>query len=71
MNWRCWVQAGLTPLEALRTSTINRARFLDSMDTIGTIEPGTLADLGLLDATRSRTAGPPKNPSGGRQRTVS
>jgi imidazolonepropionase-like amidohydrolase len=42
------VQAGLTPLEALRTATRNPARFL-SVDA-GTVEVGKLADLVVLDA---------------------
>lgn len=44
------VQAGLTPLEALQTATINPAKFLGKEKTLGTIEKGKLADLILLDA---------------------
>ena len=44
------VEAGLTPLEALRTATINPARVLGLADSLGTVEPGKLADLVLLDA---------------------
>ena len=44
------VEAGLTPLEALQTATINPARVLGMIDSLGTIEPGKLADLVLLDA---------------------
>lgn len=40
--------AGLTPLEALRTATLNPARFLGATDSLGTIAPGMLADLVLL-----------------------
>ena len=43
-------EAGLTPLEALRTATLNPARILDMGDSVGTIERGKLADLVLLDA---------------------
>jgi imidazolonepropionase-like amidohydrolase len=43
------VQAGLTPLEALRTATLNPAVFLKATDSLGTIEPGKLADLVLLE----------------------
>jgi imidazolonepropionase-like amidohydrolase len=43
------VQAGLTPLEALRTATLNPAAFLKATDSLGTIEPGKLADLVLLE----------------------
>ena len=45
-----FVQAGLTPLDALRTATINPAKFLGNEKEIGTIEKGKLADLVLLDA---------------------
>ncbi len=44
------VEAGLSPLEALRAATINPAKFLDMQDSLGTIEKGKLADLVLLDA---------------------
>lgn len=44
------VTGGLTPLEALRTATINPARFLNATDSLGTIGRGKLADLVLLDA---------------------
>ena len=44
------VQAGLTPMEALQSATRNPARFLGKFADMGTIEPGKLADLVLLDA---------------------
>ena len=44
------VQAGLTPLEALQTATINPAEFLGLAKTLGTVEEGKIADLVLLDA---------------------
>jgi imidazolonepropionase-like amidohydrolase len=44
------VEAGLTPMQALRTATSNPAKFLGMSDTVGTIEKGNLADLILLDA---------------------
>jgi imidazolonepropionase-like amidohydrolase len=44
------VDAGLTPLEALQTATLNVAKFLDSTDRLGTVSPGRAADLVLLDA---------------------
>lgn len=44
------VQAGLTPMEALQTATINPAKFLNLQDKLGTIERGKFADLVLLDA---------------------
>jgi len=45
-----FVKAGLTPYEALRTATVNPARFLKAENSLGTIEKGKLADLVLLDA---------------------
>jgi hypothetical protein len=44
------VEAGLTPLEALQTATLNPARYLERLADLGTIEKGKLADLVLLDA---------------------
>ncbi|MES2521959.1 MAG: amidohydrolase family protein [Gemmatimonadota bacterium] len=44
------VQAGLSPLQALQAATINPARFLHATDSLGTVAPGKLADLVLLDA---------------------
>lgn len=44
------VAAGLSPAEALRAATWNGAVFLDVTDSHGTVEPGKLADLVLLDA---------------------
>ena len=44
------VQAGLTPIEALRTATYNPAKFLGMLDSLGTVEKGKIADLVLLDA---------------------
>jgi imidazolonepropionase-like amidohydrolase len=43
-------KGGLTPLEALQCATLNPAKWLNRMDTLGTVEPGKLADLVLLDA---------------------
>jgi imidazolonepropionase-like amidohydrolase len=44
------VAAGLTPYEALRTSTANPARFLGACQEFGTIAVGKRADLVLLEA---------------------
>jgi hypothetical protein len=44
------VQAGLTPLEALKTATIDPATFLERADSLGSVNVGKLADLVLLDA---------------------
>jgi hypothetical protein len=44
------VEAGLTPLQALQTATLNPARVLGLTDSLGTVEPDKLADLVVLDA---------------------
>ena len=44
------VTAGLTPMEALQTATLNPARFLALEKDLGTIEAGKFADLVLLNA---------------------
>ena len=44
------VESGFTPMEALQTATRNPARYLGNLQDMGTIEPGKLADLVLLDA---------------------
>ena len=45
-----FVAAGFSPLEALRTATINPATFLDRTKDFGSVETGKIADLVLLDA---------------------
>jgi imidazolonepropionase-like amidohydrolase len=45
-----FVQAGLTPLEALKTATVNPAKYLGMSDWLGTIEKDKIADLVLLEA---------------------
>lgn len=44
------VEAGLSPMEALQTATLNPARFLGKEKDFGTITRGKIADLVLLDA---------------------
>jgi imidazolonepropionase-like amidohydrolase len=44
------VQAGLTPMQALQAATRRPAEFFGKLQTQGTIEPGKIADLLLLDA---------------------
>jgi hypothetical protein len=44
------VVAGLTPIEALRSATLNPANFFGLEKTMGTIEVGKVADLVLLGA---------------------
>ena len=45
------VAIGLTEAEALRTATLEPARYLAAVDTQGTVEVGRVADLVLLEAS--------------------
>jgi imidazolonepropionase-like amidohydrolase/Tol biopolymer transport system component len=51
-HWELWmfVQGGMTPMEALRAATIDGARYLGMDKDVGSIEPGKLADVVVLDA---------------------
>jgi imidazolonepropionase-like amidohydrolase len=50
-HWEMWMFAlgGMTPLEALRTATINPARYLGLDRDLGSLEVGKLADLVVID----------------------
>ena len=54
-HWELWsfVRGGMTPVEALRAGTIESARSLGMDADIGSLEPGKLADLVVLDADPS------------------
>lgn len=45
-----YVAEGLTPLTALQTATLNPAKALHATDSLGSVAPGMLADLVILDA---------------------
>jgi imidazolonepropionase-like amidohydrolase len=45
-----FVEAGFTPMESLQTATSNPAKFLGMEDRLGSVEPGKVADLVLLNA---------------------
>ncbi len=45
-----FVEAGLTPFEALQTATINPVKFLSMTDSLGTVEQGKIADLVILES---------------------
>ena len=45
-----FVAAGFTPLEALQTATLNPAKFYNKLNDFGTVQPGRIADLVLLEA---------------------
>jgi imidazolonepropionase-like amidohydrolase len=42
--------AGFSPQEALRSATVEAARFLGRADQLGSVAPGRFADLVVLDA---------------------
>jgi imidazolonepropionase-like amidohydrolase len=43
-----FVDTGYTPLEAISMTTLDNARFMDVADSLGSIEPGKLADMLVL-----------------------
>ena len=49
LTLQAYQEAGMSPLEVLRTATINSAALLGWGDRIGTIEPGKLADIIAVD----------------------
>jgi imidazolonepropionase-like amidohydrolase/Tol biopolymer transport system component len=50
-QWELWMlgQGGLTPLESLRAATLGGAEYLGLDSDLGSLEPGKLADLVVLD----------------------
>lgn len=51
-HWELWMfaQGGMSPLQALRAGTLSGAQYLGMDKDIGSLEPGKLADLVVLDA---------------------
>lgn len=50
-HWELWmfVQGGMTPLEAIRAATLNGAEYIGMGKELGSLEPGKLADLIVLE----------------------
>jgi Tol biopolymer transport system component/imidazolonepropionase-like amidohydrolase len=50
-HWELWMlaQGGMTPLQALRAGTLAGAQYLGLAEDLGSLEPGKLADLVVLD----------------------
>jgi imidazolonepropionase-like amidohydrolase len=50
-HWELWmlVQGGMSELDALRAATLGGAWYLGMDDDLGSIEPGKLADLAVID----------------------
>ncbi len=50
-HWELWmfVQGGMTPLEAIRAATLNGAKYIGMEKELGSLEPGKLADLIVLE----------------------
>jgi imidazolonepropionase-like amidohydrolase/Tol biopolymer transport system component len=50
-HWELWMfeQGGMTPHEALRSATLHGARYLGLDADLGSLEPGKLADLVVID----------------------
>ncbi|MBC8052666.1 MAG: PD40 domain-containing protein [Sphingobacteriaceae bacterium] len=49
-HWELWMlaQGGMTPLQAIRSATLNGAEYLGISKELGSLEPGKLADLIVL-----------------------
>jgi Tol biopolymer transport system component len=50
-HWEMWMLAsgGMTPMEVLRCATVNGAKIVGRPDDLGSIQPGKLADLIIMD----------------------
>ena len=51
------VEAGFTPIEAIKIATFNGARYLGELERIGTLAPGKLADMVVINGDPSKDIG--------------
>jgi imidazolonepropionase-like amidohydrolase len=56
-----YVEAGMSPLEALRSATIEPAKMLDADDKIGSLEAGKYADIVAVRGDPARDIGALRN----------
>ncbi len=52
-NYELFIEAGFTPAQAVRIMSANGAKILGVQDSLGTVEPGKLADLVVLSGDLS------------------
>jgi imidazolonepropionase-like amidohydrolase len=50
-------ESGMTPMEVLTGATLDNAKFFRAADRIGSVEPGKLADLVLVEGDPLREIG--------------
>jgi imidazolonepropionase-like amidohydrolase len=55
------VESGLTPMQALVAGTMENARFFRAADRLGSVEPGKLADLVIIEGDPLRDIGNMRN----------
>ena len=51
-HWELWMlaQGGMSPMQAIRSATMNGAQYIGMGDQIGSLEVGKLADLLIMDS---------------------
>jgi imidazolonepropionase-like amidohydrolase len=62
-NYELFIEAGFTPAQAVRIMTANGARILGVDRRLGTVEPGKLADLVVLDGDLTADPSVIRNPT--------
>ncbi len=56
-NVQLLVEAGFTPVEAIKVVTYNGAKFMGQQDSLGTIAAGKVADIVVIDGNPAQTIG--------------